>query len=495
MFGGGGGTPPAGQPGHLAGFIGAVVADEPQAAQIGRDILSGGGNAADAATAVGMALAVTLPSRAGLGGGGACLAFAPNRNSVNQGEPEAILFTPLPSGAAGGDRPAAVPMLARGLYLLHARYGTGEFAPLVVPAERLARLGTQASRALVEDLRLVAAPLFADPQARSIFGPNGNALAVGQTFQQPGLAATLAALRLAGVGDLYQGALAQQLAQNAGLVGGPINPTDLRAALPRLGAPIILPYGHDQVAFLPPPADGGLAAAAAFATLQQNPAAVDAAQARALAVAAQWRAAGGNPQALLSQSLPAGSLPPLPASTTFLTLDRNGGAVACALTMDNLFGTGRMVPTMGFFLAASPRSVPPPLLAAAIATNRPTRVFRAEAAASGQEMAALGTALAMLNTLRSNQPLPVPPPEPARANVIECPRVLAGRRRLLRLGHRPPRLRPRGRRHLTQGGAERRCRPQRARTGPTITVADDTLDRLSTNAMSGGPTVTHTNRR
>ena len=425
MFGGSS-TPPAGEPGHLAGFIGAVVADEPQAAQIGRDVLSSGGNAADAATAVGMALAVTLPSRAGLGGGGACLAFAPGRNSVNQGQPEAILFTPLPSGAAGGDRPAAIPMLARGLYLLHARYGTGEFAPLVVPAERLARLGTQASRALVADLRVVYGPLFADPQARSVFGPNGVPLTVGQTFQQPGLAATLAALRLAGVGDLYQGVLAQQLIQNSGLAGGPIGAADLRGALPRIGTPIILPYGHDQVAFLPPPADGGLAAAAAFATLQQNPSAIDAAQARALAVVAQWRAAGGNPQALLSQSLPAGSLPPLPASTTFLTLDRNGGAVACALTMDNLFGTGRTVPSMGFFLAASPRTVPLPLLAAAIATNVPTRTFRAETAASGQEMAALGTALTMFNTLRSNRPLPVPPPEPARANVIACSQYVPG---------------------------------------------------------------------
>ncbi len=83
-------TPPEGQPGHVAGFLGAVVADEPEAALIGRQVLSSGGNAADAAVAVGMALAATLPSRAGLGGGGACLAFAPGRSSVNRGVPEAI---------------------------------------------------------------------------------------------------------------------------------------------------------------------------------------------------------------------------------------------------------------------------------------------------------------------------------------------------------------------------------------------------------------------
>lgn len=417
-----------GPEGSAGGFVGAVVADEPRAALIGQQVLEQGGDAADAAVAVGLALAVTLPSRAGLGGGGACLAFAAGRNAINGGTPEAILFTPAAPAQPPGnaDRPAALPMLARGLYLLYARYGTGDFGRLVEPAEQLARLGIPASRALVQDLTLVSGPLFADPQARAVFSVNGAPLQVGQTLQQPALAATLAELRVEGVGTLYQGVLAQRLAEASALAGGPLAFADLRAALPQPAEPIVLPYRNDRIAFLPPPADGGLAAAAAFTVLAQNPEASGQAGARALAVAARWREGGGDPKALLSATLPAGSLPPLPASTSFLTLDRKGNAVACAVTMDNLFGTGRMVPGLGFLLAASPRSVPPPLLAAALDWNPRSHAFRAAAGGTGQEGAALAAALAMINALRSAQPMPVPVPEPGRANVIACSRNLPG---------------------------------------------------------------------
>lgn len=418
-------------PQRLTGFIGAAVADEPRAALAGREVLALGGTAADAAVAIGFTLAVTLPSRAGLGGGGACLAYDPRKTDPGHGQPEALLFLPQAprTVAPNTDRPAAVPMLARGLYLLHARYGTARLDSLIAPAERMARLGSTVSRALAHDLALVGGPLSADPNARAIFAPDGKPLAAGATLMQPDLGATLAQLRTVGVGDMYQGMLADRLVKGARIAGGGLELADLRRALPNTAAPIELPAGDDRVAFLPPPADGGLAAAAAFQTLWRNPNALQQAAAEALSAAARWRAGGATAASILARPQTGATLPALPASTSFATLDRHGEAVACAVTMDNLFGTGRVAPGTGMVLAASPAAVPPPLLAAAIAWNHNISAFRAEIAASGQEGTATAVADGMVNALRSRSAMPAPVPDPGRANAIACARYLPGQRR------------------------------------------------------------------
>jgi gamma-glutamyltranspeptidase/glutathione hydrolase len=413
-------------PERITGFIGAVVADEPLAALAGREVLALGGNAADAAVAVGFTLAVTLPSRAGLGSGGACLAYNPSRDGPGQGSPEAILFTPrAPQGVpAGADRPAAVPMLPRGMFALHARYGSKPFEGLLGSAEQMARFGVPISRTLVRDIALVAGPLSQDPNARAVFTPGGRPLQEGATLRQPDLGATISSLRTAGVGDLYQGALARKLEQASRLAGGPLSLNELRAALPQTGGPLVVQAGRDMVAFLPPPADGGLAAAAAFQSLQKNPADMAAAQARAVGAALQNRSSGGDPRAILAAAPSGGSLPVLPASTAFTVLDRNGNAVTCALTMDNLFGTGRIAPGTGLLLAASPTTYGMPLLSAGIVWNANVRGFRAEVGGSGQEGAALAVAVGLTNALNSNRAMPVAVPEPGRANAIACSRYL-----------------------------------------------------------------------
>jgi gamma-glutamyltranspeptidase/glutathione hydrolase len=127
---------------------------------------------------------------------------------------------------------------------------------------------------------------------------------------------------------------------------------------------------------------------------------------------------------LAAADLPGATLPPLPASTSFVTLDSDGNAVACALSMDNLFGTGRMLPGVGVLLAASPAAVPPPLYAAAITWNDKVHAFRAAVGGSGQAGAPSAVAVGMLNALRTDQPMATEVPDPGRANVIECSRYL-----------------------------------------------------------------------
>lgn len=424
--------PAEGSPGFVRGFLGGIAAEDPAAALVGRQVLSAGGTAVDAAVAAGFAMAVTLPSRVGIGGGGACLVFDPAKAAT-----EAVLFLPgaRQGTPAGADRPAAVPLLARGLFALHTRRSSRPFEELMAPAEQMARFGTEVSRGLAADLAAVAGPLLADPGAQAVFGrPGGGAKQAGEPLLQPELAGTLGQLRLAGVGDLHQGTLARRLEEVSRTAGGSLTLEELRSALPTLGQPIDLPVrGGDRIAFLPPPADGGLAAAAAFEALRGG-ADISGAAERGLAAVAAWRAQGGDPVALVSApGLPAARFAALPASAGLVAFDRAGVAVSCAFTLNNLFGTGRMAPGMGFLLAAAPNlgSVQPALLSAAIAYNPNVRGFRLAAAASGQQAAPIGVAgPAALHLLRA---LPAPTaldggaPGTARTQFATCEAYLPGR--------------------------------------------------------------------
>ena len=128
---------------------GIIVADEPQAVLIARDILYSGGSAADAAAALGFGLSVTLQSSAGLGGGGICLVYDSKTTRT-----EILDFKPQP--AIGRQISArwqvSVPTLARGLFALHAKYGRLSWQQIVMPAENLVRFDNKVSRALASHL-------------------------------------------------------------------------------------------------------------------------------------------------------------------------------------------------------------------------------------------------------------------------------------------------------------------------------------------------------
>jgi len=383
---------PFGTPGHVSGFLGGVAADEPRAAIVARDILSGGGSAVDAAVAGAFTMAVTLPSRAGLGGGGACVAL-----DAQRGLARAIIFpagarTEIPSGT---DRPAALPAMARGLFALHLNAGRFKIEDLIRPAEELARFGTEISRTLADDLAVVAGPLLADPSARQVFGRpgGGGVLRLDDRIVQPDLSATLAQLRAAplGIGDLYQGNLAERLVEGSIMSGGGLTEAELRATRVRVGGPARSALGSD-LALLSTEASPGMAGALQAAMAGQVPGADG--------------AAGAG------------------AGASLVTLDREGNAVSCAFSMNNLFGTGRIVPGTGILLAAAPgigrvEAAPLPV---AILARPDMRRFRAAASGSGGQVALAATAMPLAAVQRRAGPADpfVGVPAPGRGVVISC---------------------------------------------------------------------------
>jgi len=325
-----------------------------------------------------------------------CLAFSAARREVTT-----ISF---PAGARAGlpqgmDRPAAVPMMARGLFLLHTRGGRLRFEQLIRPAEDLARFGTEMSRAFAEDLAAVAAPLLQDPQARAVFGaPGGGPLRPGERMTQLALGATLAQLRAGGVGEMYQGPLAGRLEEASLAAGGGLTAPELRAARATVMDPVRIPAGNDIAFFPPASADGGAGTAPAF------------------------QAAFGGAAPPFS----AGSM--VGASAGLLTMDPEGNAVACAFSMNNLFGTGRVAAQTGVLLAAAPNmgAVPPAPLAVGLATNREMRLFRAAAAGSGQQAAGAAAGGVLAAALRRAGDAFGGIPDPGRGLVISCPTYAPG---------------------------------------------------------------------
>jgi len=175
----------------VASFAASAAADEPEAVRAAAEILRNGGNASDAAVALAFSLTVTLPSRAGLGGGGVCNVYDSKR-----GVAEALDFTTALSvdEIKAGD--TSIPALPRGLFALHAKYGQLPWGQVVIPAENMARFGVTVSRALAADLARHSQRLVNDGAALQKFmSARRQMLEAGDTLTQGELAATLAGLR------------------------------------------------------------------------------------------------------------------------------------------------------------------------------------------------------------------------------------------------------------------------------------------------------------
>lgn len=402
------------------GFFGALAVEEPRAALLARDVLAAGGSAADAAVVTYFALAVTLPSSAGLGATGSCVVFDP----AGASRFERLEFYPAPAAAQGPT--VALPTGPRAMFALHARYGRTKFEELLISAERLARFGEPVSRALAVDLKSFGGVLRSGPEASRVFLPRGRPLAQQDMLVQIDLAATLGRLRGEGIGALYAGTTAKELVEAAARAGIAVDPARLRDALPKWSAVSGLEHdNHLWAVAAPDMGDTALSEVALtmglkasdwsgrdeavrphlLAEIMNRSSAAVLAGTRSLGADAAEDAMAGFDAARRGLGAPAARLAAtigsrgadVAGATGFYMVDRGGMAVGCAIGLGAPFGTARMAPGFGFLLGQpqTARGDGPGAAALVVGNTKAKQLHLAMAASGGRPAlsALLSTAL------------------------------------------------------------------------------------------------------
>ncbi|MBV9850634.1 MAG: gamma-glutamyltransferase, partial [Armatimonadetes bacterium] len=251
---------------------GMVASASGLASRVGVGVLKRGGNAVDAAAAVGLALAVVYPQAGNLGGGGFLLIrLADGRADAidyREAAPARATRTMYLDGAGNviknaslvGYRAVGVPGTVAGLALAQRRYGRLPWRAVVEPARRLAARGFVVSPALAASLQRAApTPLGRFAASRRVFLRDGRRYRAGEVFRQPELAATLRRLERYGPREFYAGRTARLIARDMRAHGGLITRADLRRYRAVERAPLRGTYRGYGVLTMPPPSSGGVA--------------------------------------------------------------------------------------------------------------------------------------------------------------------------------------------------------------------------------------------
>jgi gamma-glutamyltranspeptidase/glutathione hydrolase len=247
---------------------GMVVSGHPLASEVGAQVLARGGNAIDAAVAVGFALAAVLPEAGNIGGGG----FLVYRSAA--GEARALDYREKAPLAAhrdmyldGNGEPTdksvighlavGVPGVVAGLAAMHRELGSLPWADLVEPAIALAE-GHVIDEVRFRHLEAGSERLQRFPASAAQFLPGGSPPAEGSRFEQPELAQTLRLLRDQGEDAFYRGAIARLLVAEMERGGGIIGLEDLAEYRAVWREPILADYRGATVISMPPPSSGGV---------------------------------------------------------------------------------------------------------------------------------------------------------------------------------------------------------------------------------------------
>ncbi len=383
-----------------------VVTVHHDATDAGVEILKEGGNAVDAAVAVGFALAVVHPIAGNLGGGGFMLVRFRNGDShfldYREEAPGAASMNMyldaqgkiIPDASTVGYRSVGVPGSVAGMVRAEQLWGKLTLKQVMQPAIRLARDGFVLTDEEADEMHDPLLTKF--PTSRRIFQRDGNFYRAGKTFRQPELTRTLQRIA-ADPETFYRGSMARQIAAAIQKGGGIITARDMAGYRVKDRAPLVGEYHGYQILTAPPPSGGGIGLLETLNILapydltslsDRSPAdmhfvveafrraymdrtdylgdpdftPIPVKQMISLPYAAAFRASILPNRATPSSTLkrPAGFLPPPPRlapphhesnqTTHYSIVDAEGNAVAVTTTLNNSYGSGVTVPGLGFLL-------------------------------------------------------------------------------------------------------------------------------------------------
>lgn len=380
---------------------GMVASVDALATQVGVEILRQGGNAVDAAVAVGFALAVTHPQAGNLGGGGFMLL------RTASGRATAIDFREMAPGHASRDMfldkqgnadsklsltshlASGTPGTVAGLALAAQKYGTLPLSTLLAPAIKLARDGIPVNDALADDLKTYGKEvLITHPNSKAIFyKPDGTPWQKGDRLVQKNLANSLQLIARQGPDAFYKGEIADEIAGEMAQHGGLINKADLAAYRAVERTPVSGTYRGYEVFSMPPPSSGGIHIVQILNILENFDLAkmgfgsADAMQVMAEAekyayadrseylgdpdfVKVPWQALTSKAYAKTlaqqidvakarpSSEIKPGKLEPYESNQTthFSVVDKQGNAVAVTYTLNTYFGSGIVAGKSGILM-------------------------------------------------------------------------------------------------------------------------------------------------
>jgi gamma-glutamyltranspeptidase / glutathione hydrolase len=263
----------------VTGSSAMVSSNSDLASAAGVEILRAGGNAVDAAVAVGFALAVTYPFAGNIGGGGfMTIRMADGRTAALDYREVAPLASTrdmyvdstgkLTGQQLTGHLASGVPGAVAGMSAALERYGSKSLAEVMAPAIRMARDGFPVDSALFRSLRGAQRRLcqFA---GCSTFYPNGEPPSPGSTLRQPELARSLQLIAEQGAKAFYDGPVGETLVREMEAEGGIITREDLRRYEPKWRDAVITDYRGYTLITMPPASSGGITMSQTFNILER----------------------------------------------------------------------------------------------------------------------------------------------------------------------------------------------------------------------------------